>query len=291
MYYDPKSFTWGYELELGDIPRNLPVPKELGAWEHCETDILNLNPPYALRACDPLGIDPPVGGEINTKPTHTKEEQIDRIMQLIEMFRENGANPTASCVNEGHIHVYIPGLRDDIEALKRMTKYIKENQQLVINTTYAYKEHPLMKETKTARTYLKWDCGRPLPDWMCDNIINLAKDFKDFCRLQCCGKDGESMGRPFRRAINVYNMKHIGTIEFRCFRATMKKEELESAFKFVERFMDAALNTGKPVDIILSEDEFKFAPFEYNHEHYLAWENTKYKPGRGEKIRTYIPCN
>jgi len=284
--YNPKDFTWGYELELGDIDRKLSIPEELGAWEYCETDILNLNPPYALLACDPLGLEPPVGGEINTKPTHTKEEQVDRIMQIIQMFKDHGNDPTASCVNEGHIHVHIPGLRDDVDALKRITKYITRDQQTVIDTTYAYKEHPLMKETKTARTYLKWDCGRTMPDWMCENIQK-AVDFNDFIRLQRCGKDGKSEGRPFRYAINTYCMKHTDTIEFRCFRATTKREELESAFAFVERFMEAALNGGESAEEILNNYHFHFAPFEYNHEHYSAWEHTKWSKTRGKKERKY----
>lgn len=287
--YNKKDFTWGYELELGDIPRDFIIPEELGAWEYCETDILNLNPPYALRACDPLGIDPPVGGEINTKPTHSWPEQVDRIMEIIEMFKKAGHSPTASCINEGHIHVYVPGLKEDIEALKRLTLYVQRNQKLAIEEIYAYREHPLMKETKTARTYLKWDCGRMMPHWMCENIINNADNFDDFIRIQCCGKDGVSRGRPIRYGINTYCMKHTGTIEFRIFRATVNREELVSAFAFVERFMESALNGGDSVEEILRYYHLKFAPFSYNHEHYLAWENTKYAKTRGKKERIFHP--
>ena len=65
------NWTWGYEVEWGDIDRTLKIPEHLGKWEHAETDILNLNEPYKYIACDPLGEDPPVGGEVNTVPTTT----------------------------------------------------------------------------------------------------------------------------------------------------------------------------------------------------------------------------
>jgi hypothetical protein len=60
---------------------------------------------------------------------------------------------------------------------------------------------------------------------MCDNINELATDFNHFIKLHAAGKDGVSMGRPFRYAINTYCMKHTGTIEFRCFRSTINLDE------------------------------------------------------------------
>ena len=38
MNYDTKSFTWGYEIEWGDIDRTLKIPSHLGKWEYAETD-------------------------------------------------------------------------------------------------------------------------------------------------------------------------------------------------------------------------------------------------------------
>lgn len=67
--FQVNAFTFGYEIEFGDVNRRLTIPPELGKWETAETDIVNLRPPYALVACDPLGLVPPMGGEINTVPT------------------------------------------------------------------------------------------------------------------------------------------------------------------------------------------------------------------------------
>lgn len=287
MSYDKKDWTWGYEIEWGDIDRNIEVPENLGSWEHAETDIVNIHEPYKYVACDPLGEEPPMGGEINTKPTHTWKEQVDRIMEIHQLFVDEGNKPSASCVNHGHLHVFVPGLKDDIDALKRLVAYIKENQEDVIENLYGFYEHPEMKRLKNAKMYLKFDGGRPMPEYMCDNIINLATDFDHFIKLHAAGKDGVSMGRPFRFAINTYCMKHTGTIEFRCFRSTTNREEMESQFRFVEKFIDSALNGGKSVREILAEDDYKFPPFIWSGPEYKGWIETKYDKSRGEKVREF----
>src|SRR5262245_49704664 len=116
-------FTWGCELELGDVRKDLVVPPNLGSWEYAETDIVNQRPPYRFVAADPLGKDPPVGGEINLTPTKVAQAQVEKIVRLLTFFRQAGQEPTVSpCVMEFHIHVHVPGLRDDIAALKRLTK-------------------------------------------------------------------------------------------------------------------------------------------------------------------------
>jgi hypothetical protein len=283
MNYDPKNFTWGYEIEWGDVPRDKPILEHLGKWEHAETDIVNLIEPYRGLACDPLGLEPPVGGEINTKPTATWQEQVDRIIEIRDMFE----HPTASCVNHGHLHVYVPGLKDDICALKKLTRYIRDNQHMVIDRCYQFRLHSDMSMAKTAKTYLKWDGGRPMPDYMCNNILNLANNFEDYIRLHAAGKDGVSMGRPFRYAINTYCMKHTGTVEFRCFRSSIDRKEIEDSFRFVEKFMDAALNDGPEVEDIFFDNTFTFPKFEYDHEMYIAWEKTKYDKSRGNKQREF----
>ena len=192
MTYDKKDFTWGFEMEVGDVDRRLPLPERLGKWEFSETDVVNLNPPYRGIACDPLGIEPPFGGEINVRPTKTWKEQVDRIFEILDFYKSNGNNPTSNCISHNHIHVYVPGLKEDVDALKRLVSYIKENQHVVVDRVHAFRLHPDMASTKTAKTYLKLDCGRLMPDYMCNNIINLTKDFEHFIKLHAAGKVGRA---------------------------------------------------------------------------------------------------
>ena len=287
--YTKNDFTYGYEIEWGDIDRTLEIPAELGAWEYAETDIVNLHEPYQYVACDPLGEEPPMGGEINTRPTRTWQGQVERIIQLRELFESHGNTPTAACVNHGHLHVYVPGLKDDIDALKRLIAYIQKNQDATINHCYGFYDHKEMRKSKGAKMYLKLDGGRRMPDYMCDNIQNLATDFDHFIKLHAAGKDGVSMGRPFRFAINTYCMKHTGTIEFRCFRSTTDTKEIEDQFRFAEKFVDAALNDGPSVEEILFEQGYRynFPRFIWNYREYNGWVETKYDKARGDKRREY----
>ena len=160
MSFDKNDFTWGYEIEWGDVDRRLEIPEHLGSWEYSETDIVNLNPPYQYVACDPRGESPPFGGEINTKPTSTWQEQADRVMELHDLFVAHGDTPTASVVNHGHLHVFVPGLKDDIASLKKLIAYVAENQEDTVETCYGFYDHLEMKSTKGAKMYLKYDGGR-----------------------------------------------------------------------------------------------------------------------------------
>ncbi len=276
MKYDPNTFTYGYEVEWGDIDRKFDVPADLGSWEYCETDIVNLREPYRGLGSDPKGINPPVGGEINTMPTKTWQEQVDNIIKLRDLFTEHGTPPTSGVVNHGHLHIHVPGLIEDIDALKRLMAYIKVNQHATIRALHQFQVEPGMEKTKTAKTYLKHDGGRIAPDWLLDNLSTLPVDFEDWLRVHCCGKDAKVRSRPFRYGIHTYALKNSKTVEFRCFRSTTKREELEDCFDFCTQFMVAALNGGPNVEEILASKQWQFPPFEYDHEMYLGWEASKY---------------
>jgi hypothetical protein len=286
--YDSNKFTYGMEIEWGDVPRSFSIPEELGTWEFSERDIINLREPYQYVCADPLGEDPPFGGEINTKPTKTWQEQVHRYFELQRIFIEAGHAPTVGVTAHSHIHCRVPGLRNDIAALKRLTKYIKENQATAIDHVYGYFEHNQMKGAKGAKMYLKYDGGRPMPDYMSDNIINLATDFESFIKMHAAGKDGVSMGRPFRYAINMYALKHIDTVEFRLFRGTLRRVELESCFRFVKDFLDAGLNDGPSVQELIEENNYVFPPMMWDLNQFIGWEKTKHPEDRGEKVRTYV---
>jgi hypothetical protein len=273
--FDPKSFTYGFEIEWGDIDRQFPVPPELGSWEYCETDIVNLREPYRGLASDPQGVNPPVGGEINTMPTKTWQQQVDNIIKIRDLFTEHGTPPTSGIVNHGHLHVHVPGLTEDIDALKRLMVYIKHNQHITMERVYQFSIQPGMEKTKTARTYLKHDGGRIAADWLLDNLATVPVDFDDWLRVHCCGKNAVIRSRPFRYGIHTYALKNSRTVEFRCFRSTTKREELEDSFLFATKFMDAALNDGPSVQEILDSRDWQFPPFEYDHEMYLGWEKSK----------------
>ena len=285
--FDPETYTYGFEIEWGDIDRTFEIPAILGSWEYSERDIVNLREPYKYVATDPLGLNPPVGGEINTKPTATWQEQVDRVFEIKDLFIAHNTAPSVCCRSHSHVHVHVPGLIGNLGALKKLVSYIKANQEDTVKAVYPFRETADMKGLKNVKSYMKYDGGRLMPGWMCDNIVNLSSDFEHFIRLHAAGKDGVSRGRPFRYAINTYCLKHTKTVEFRCFRNTLDRQQLESCFRFAELFISAALNNGPSVRDIVASNEFEFPPFWFDANIWKGWSETKWDDKRGKKARQY----
>ena len=100
--------------------------------------------------------------------------------------------------------MFVPGIKNDIDALKRLVKYIKDNQADTIEACYQFYNGASMNKAKGATNYLKFDGGRPMPDYMCDNIINTAVDFDHFIKLHAAGKTDEAKADLARLAIIRY---------------------------------------------------------------------------------------
>jgi hypothetical protein len=269
MKYTPSSLTWGCELEFGDIPRWIEIPKDLGQWEQFETDIVNQREPYWGIAADPFGIDPPFGGEINTVPTKTWMEQIKKINQLIEYFTNLGYPPTISCVQQFHIHVRILNkFRKDIDALKNLISYIKHNQKSFIEITSQFKLDDRMSQS--AIDFLRDDGGRIAEDSMYDEMLKCDsfKDMMEFDRTKTVNNIIERYG------INLKSLVYNNTLEFRSFRATLNLKEYIYAFSSCENFVLSGLNvSSKPIEEKLVG--YQFPRFEYDHELFYSWEKTK----------------
>jgi hypothetical protein len=116
-----------------------------------------------------------------------------------------------------------------------------------------------------------------MADWLATNLGTVPTDFNDWLRVHCCGKDAVTQSRPFRYGIHTYALKNSKTIEFRCFRSSIDRREIEDCFKFATEWIDAALNNGPDVQEILFSNDYKFPPFEYDHEMYVGWEKTKHE--------------
>jgi hypothetical protein len=291
--YDTATFTYGYELEMSDVPKGFPVPPNLGKWEWCELDIVNTLPPYRGVCCDPRGVDPPVGGEINTVPTVGWQAQMARVLEIIGLFTAAGFPPTFSCSTCNHPHVHVPGLLDDIDALRRLTTYVYQNQADAVRYIWAFREMPDMKLAPTkAVTWMKFIGGSLMPDWVYRNLMQ-ARTPQEWADARLLSKKGvREIHRVYRYAINLFALLYDSrTVEFRIFRGSGEPRHLASMFAFTEQFMDAALNGGPSVYAILFErgNRFEFPPFVWDLELMTGWANTikTYEPSRSGKAREF----
>lgn len=270
------TVTFGVELEWGDIDRRIRIPEELGDWDYCECDVVNTRHPYRGFAADPLGLRPPVGGEIKTVPATTPAALARVVAELRSIFEKAGCPPSVTCVAETHVHAKVPGLVESADALRKVARYVYAQQEDLFAATWKFEDDPRM--SKFLRKFFKFDGARLMPDYMAANLL-LVRDFEDFLAQFRKSRDGKTV-RPVRYGVNLYCMKHIGTIEFRHFRATADPAEVADCVLFVRRFLEEALGDQKSVAQILSEQDWKFPPFVYDNELAHGWERSRWGKDR-----------
>ena len=263
------NFTYGCELELGDVPRNRAIPEELGKWNYCESDAVNLTPPYRGIAFDPMGIDPPVGGEINTRPTGSVSSQIELIENIFSLFPEATCS---SCPNNTHFHISSDYFLDDLDKIKKIASYIFKNQESFVLQTFPFTSHPLMKFTKTANEYLIDNNSSLLSQETLNSILELD-DIQHLTKH--VSKPDTRWNISKRNAINLASICKNKTLEFRCFWGTTNITEIRCGLEACDEFLKAALFTDEPFESIRqSNSHWVFPKLQFDYEVYKGWENT-----------------
>ena len=285
MIYTDRDLTWGCELEFGDVDRSFKIPDELGSWEHFETMLVNQREPYWGIGSDPYGINPPVGGEINTRPTRTWYEQIEIIKELIELLK-----PTVNCVAQTHIHVGIIKHTKTIlfQNFRNLVIYIRNNQKAFIELTNQYVYDERMSDF--AVQFFRDFCGAIAPDDLYENILKHKTHREMYKEMLEYDADLNLDSVPNRYGVNLRSLCYNKTIEFRSFRASINLRELIHCFRICEVFILNGLNgIDNPIANIIEQENYKFPPFEYDHELFMSWQKTR-RPIRTDvqKTRNFI---
>jgi hypothetical protein len=154
---------------------------------------------------------------------------------------------------------------------------VEKNQEEIFDFVYPYNYCivPPDADSKIKR-YLKNDGSRKMPYWLIGNILKYVNDFDGFIEMFRKGIDGKVAIRPVRYGINLYSLKNTQTIEFRCFRGSLKKKELLDCFTFVEEFILHSLNDEFIFEDIKYGKEWNFPPMVYSKEQADGWLTTKH---------------
>ena len=258
------KFTYGAEIEWSDVERTTPIPEQYGVWDKDETTIMNSNG----EAIDATGKRNTLGGEINTRPTDSIEEQVEAFTELKSLL-----NPVVLYRNSTHVHIGVPGLVEDVDALKHLFQYVQDNQDFVYYEMLAREaptaeEFPDPEDLKLAKNFNRqrkyWSKARVPPN-RAANILQTTtpKEFYDkhFQYSEEHGRYLYSIG-IVRAGINVRALFKYGTVEFRTFAGTTDSEEFRSCLEFADEFVRAGLNdhTRTARDIYESR-EWKFPPW------------------------------
>jgi len=293
MRYDPASFTFGVELEYADVRFGNPLPAGC-AWNTKDNTIVNSNG----VANDPLGKLWPFGGEINTRPTGTPEEQARLVTEVITAL---DPKPVINYRDNLHVHVRVPGLADDLASCKRLLAYITG----MAGEAFALVEpipDPVRADYPDDEAYegaLK-RCRRRhkshqhmLPDSRVHEMMRATTTRGFFEGHAALGKDGKRAWFFSPRAgINLRQMwEATGTIEFRHFPGTLSEEEMFSCVEWCRLFLDAALNAHKRPSEILAANRgrLRFPRFElYQHNLEKRYRLTNFDTNTRAQVKTAL---
>lgn len=273
--YSPDNFTYGCELEFADVYRFNNLPEGCN-WNTKDYSIVNSNG----ISNDPLGKLWKYGGEINTKPTNTIEEQIELIRKIIEMLNPP---PVINYKCNLHIHIGIPNLEKDLEACKKLFNYIQLNAEEAFKITDPIEKPSPMnyptEEYKGAIKRYNRTCvsHHHILNKKIENRVMATKTIEEFMQAHINTSETGKLLWHFspRAGINMRQLLETKTIEFRHFYGTLNLEEYKSCFLWCKEFINAGISTNESLKDITKKYNFLFPkPKKYEHRLHLMWEKT-----------------
>ena len=289
MKYDPRTFSYGCELEFADVDRFAKLPDGC-SFDGKDHTVVNSNG----VATDPKALTCNIGGEINAKPTDTIHEQLHVIENIIKSFKTITVNYRCNL----HIHVRVPGLKDDLESCKKLARYIRANEKDVFRliepipkpTTEQYPNAEAfagaMKRYKRRHRSHQYSVSENVYKAMLDatttqEFYNAHAPYSDVKKQYCFHL------KP-RAAINLRPLWETGhnTIEFRHFPGTLDLNCYRSCLTWCKLFLDAALNDGPTAcELLESNTWMTFPKFEpYQHELEKTYLLTSYDHNNRDQI-------
>lgn len=235
------GWTFGAEHELANIERRVLLPPGFG-WDERDCTIVNSN---GIANC-PKGKLYTRGGEVNTPPTDTIAGQCEALTLIKALFPEATINYRSNT----HAHIRVPGLKDDLRALKRIAMYNRYwlPKVLPVIEPIPYPngdEYPGELEWLGAlRRYKrrKRSHHTVLTEKRTARLVS-AQTIEEFFRFEV---PEDATGRPMwhaqaRAAVNLRQLLQTGTIEFRHFPGTLDEAELRHCFDWCEHYLLCAL--------------------------------------------------
>jgi hypothetical protein len=225
-------------------------------------------------ANDPKGKSYSFGGEINTAPTNSPEEQVSLITDINDYLCKKGPAPIVNYRSNLHIHIRVPGLKDDLPMLKQLLTFINTHQQEAFDIVETIPTPNKELELVSAERY-SWEKKRQnrrkvshqakLPETRVKEMLLAATPHEFF--IHHAHKDAKGNPAWFqcpRAGINMRQLfEETNTIEFRHFPGTLNPQEMLSAIKWCHDFLDLAINNPETSPkSLLSTNNYTFPDFQ-----------------------------
>ena len=242
--------TFGFELEWSNVNKKAKIPEKLGYWEgkgnHSEVDLINFIDETFVVAW-PNG---QWGGEINTRPTSSVADQVNVIADIYNHLTITAIDEiVVTPISNGHVHIRNSQF-DDLQVLKKLYKYTIANQEAVIRYWLSLDELALLKKSpgyhKNGGLYMRMDGGKKISENFLAPV-EAAQTIDEFYRAMVphAKESGNILwARAGRGGINLHSLRHTGTVEFRCMKASVSMVEIEGQLQFAEEFVNRAIDGG-----------------------------------------------
>lgn len=239
-----RRWTYGAELELADWDQRRPH-----RWRtDMDWTMVNSNG----IAVDPRGQVYHLGGEVLTEPTASVDGVANQLVEFVRIYPETSVNYRSNL----HVHIRVPGLRDDLDRLKRLQSFC---------SLWLAQLFPLIEPIPTPKrsSYLdedEWKGARKRyarrkvshQKIMSPATVSAqleAKTCREFFEIEAL--DPET-GKLFwatkpRCAVNLRQLLTTDTIEFRHFPGTLLPHALITAVEWCRDFLDLAFDNSNPV--------------------------------------------
>lgn len=259
------DLTFGAELEFADVQYGHKLPEGC-KWNTQEETLVNSNG----VANDPKGRIYKFGGEINTRPTSSIEEQVDLFSEIVNSVMPK---PTVNHRCALQIHIGIRGLRDDLPRLRNMLIYITANMEKIIE-----KVSPIPHSFGDG-SFNRWVIGSrhtmPSPKEILKMFAASTPEefYLAHFNYSKAGKPQKHLHK--RWCVNLRSLwENDETVEFRFFPGTTDPEEFRYALTFCRDLLQLAY--GKVEDLPKALGPLPELP-EYKPGLESGWRMTSYK--------------
>ena len=285
-----KGMTFGCELELSDWPRHEPLPVRGMGIDVRDTTMVNSNG----VAVDPTGRLWAWGGEIQTAPTETPEGQAAQLADIMREWPETVVNYRSNL----HVHVRVPGLRENLALLKQLQSYAHRTLPSVLPLiepipepepwwTGDKREGAIKRRNRRRVSHQKLLTPERLSFQL---LATSPEDFRDREYVHVATGKLHPAIHP-RLCFNLRQLWETDTIEFRHFPGTTEPKRLESAVRWCRRFLECALDDDEKQIMVhaANETSHRWLP---RFEKYDHWLETGYQlTSRATQKAADIPGN
>lgn len=275
MKIDRKLWTYGSELELGDLDQLKGLPSKQFGWDKRDVTMVNSNG----IAVDPKGISWTKGGEINLPPTGTIRLQVEAFQEVLDFHPDSTINYRSNL----HLHIRVPGLKDNLELCKKVQRYVYANRDFLQQLEPIPK--PLVSSYPDAVEFAgalrRYNRRRTSHHTVLTDkryvLQQAATNMKEFYAAEApAKKDGTPLFHLAPRcAVNMRQFQETDTIEFRHFPGTLDSDKFQSSLLWCRDFLWAALTDGPTPQELLAAKDYDIPKFKkYIHWMEMLYRNT-----------------